>query len=132
LAVVRVTSSGVENHVLKLKDPEPGRGPGLYTPRANRIYANYPALGGLCVWAGDHFEPAALDGRQGVDGIVALTAKAFENENGWSKRGVGVTRTDSNFTITVGDKFELAVNNLAVRRTARGAISAAGRQDFLI
>jgi hypothetical protein len=64
-----------------------------------------------------------LDGRRGVDGIGALTARAFENENGWSKRGVGVTRIDSNFTITVGDKFELAVNELAVKRTARGAIS---------
>jgi len=71
----------------------------MYTPRGSHIYANCPALGGLCVWAGDHFDPATLDGRSGIDGIAALTGKTFENENGWTKRGFGVGQSDSNFVI---------------------------------
>jgi hypothetical protein len=114
LVVVRVTSAGAEHHILK-QDSEPGSGPALYTPRGGYIYANCPALRGLCVWAGDHFDPATLDGRRGIDGIAALTGKTLENESGWSKRGL-----DPNFTIDVGDKFKLLVNT---KETGHGAIS---------
>jgi hypothetical protein len=121
--VVRVTSAGAERHDLKMNDPEPGSAPSMYTPREGRIYANYPAFGGLCVWAGDHFESATLDGRRGFDGINTLSEKDFENKNGWSKRGFAVMAPDADFTIDVGNKFSLLVSSVAAARTGHGSIS---------
>jgi hypothetical protein len=57
-AVIRVTPSTVERHVVDLKGIAPGSGPDLNTPFEDRIYANCPDIGGLCRWAGDHFERA--------------------------------------------------------------------------
>jgi hypothetical protein len=119
--VVHVTASAAERHLLSLKDPDPGGAPTMYTPREGRIYANCPALHGLCVWAGDHFEQSALEGRVGIDGISLLTMKDFESNNGWSKRGFGVTGTD--FAVAVGDKFKLSVTGLDADNTGHGAIS---------
>lgn len=121
LTVVRVTPAGVEQHVLAPTDHRPGNSPGQYTPRQGHIYANYPALGGLCVWAGDHFEAATHKERQGFDGIDGLTEKDFDN--GWSKRGFGDVEADSKFTVEVGDKFGLAVNNLVPKGAESGAAS---------
>lgn len=99
LIVIRVTSSGVEHHVLKLEDRTPGSGPGFITPLDGRIYANYPALGGLCRWAGDHFERATQEERRRLDGISRLTVLDIDNgENGWSKRGFPNGLTDYKFT----------------------------------
>src|SRR5580692_8917732 len=50
--VLRITSEGVERHVLELADRRQGSGPSMYTPREGRIWVNYPTLGGLCWWAG--------------------------------------------------------------------------------
>jgi hypothetical protein len=121
LIVIRVTSAGAERHDLKLEDRRPGSGPSMYTPRGGRIYANYPALGGLCVWDGDHFESATLEERRGFNGIDGLTAKDFDS--GWRKRGFGVGQADSNFTINIGEKFDLSVNNMAVKESGHGGIS---------
>jgi hypothetical protein len=71
----------------------------MFTPREGRIYVNYPACGGLCIWAGDHFDPAPQEERRGFNGIGFLTMRDFENKNGWSKRRFGDNSTDSNFTI---------------------------------
>ena len=104
--VIRVTSSGVERHVFELTDRRPGSGPGWYTPIDGRIWANYPTIGGLCWWAGDHFEPATQEELQGLDGINHLTNNVFKNKNGWSEDSV----TGRNYTIKVGDQFELLVD----------------------
>ncbi len=61
LVVIRVTSSGVERHVVRLADRAnggAGSDPSLYTPFGDHIYADCPPLHGLCRWAGDHFEEA--------------------------------------------------------------------------
>jgi hypothetical protein len=97
--IVRATSSEVERHIVKQEDPDPGRGPTMFTPRGDRIYVNYPACGGLCIWAGDHFDLAPQEERRGFNGIGFLTMRDFENKNGWSKRRFGDNSTDSNFTI---------------------------------
>jgi len=102
--VIRVTSSGVERHVFELVDRRPGSGPSMYTPMEGRIWLNYPTLGGLCWWAGDHFERATQDELRELDGINHLNNRFYRNENGWSKDMVTDGR-DS--TIKVGDKFEL-------------------------
>jgi hypothetical protein len=123
LVVVRVTSAGAERHDLKQEDSEPGSTPGVFTPREGRIYATCPALGGLCIWAGDHFERAPEAERQ-AGPLQGLIERNFENdEHGWSKRGFAVMATDSNFTIGVGDEFKLAVNAVAAKKNVRGAIS---------
>jgi hypothetical protein len=88
--VIRVTPSAVERHVLKLDEREPWTGPGWYTPKRGHIYENYPALEGLCFWAGDHFEPATQEERRGFNGVDGLTEKDFDS--GWSSRAFGVGR----------------------------------------
>lgn len=61
LVVIHLGVSGVERHDLKLSPWSAGSGPGDFTPRAGRVYANYPELGGLSRWDGDHFEAASQD-----------------------------------------------------------------------
>jgi hypothetical protein len=111
LAVIRVTPSAVERHVLKLDEREPWTGPDWYAPKRGRIYANYPALGGLCSWAGDHFEPATQEERRGFNGIDGLTEKDFDS--GWYSRGFGVGPGYSRLTLTVEtpDSSGLSVNS---------------------
>jgi hypothetical protein len=121
LAVVRVTSDGVERHIVTQKGADAASGPGQYTPRGGHIYANYPALGGLCIWAVDHFEPAPAPERRVFDGIMGLTAKDFDS--GWTKRGFGATGLDSTFTVDVGTDFSLLVRTMDATKTGRGAIS---------
>src|SRR5579883_3249613 len=53
LIVFRITPAGIERHAVKPEDRGPGSGPGELTPIDGQIYANYPAIGGLCRWAGD-------------------------------------------------------------------------------
>jgi len=102
--VIRVTSSGLERHVFELTDRRPGSGPSMYTPMEGRIWLNYPTLGGLCWWAGDHFERATQEELRRLDGINHLNNRFYRDENGWSKDMV----TDGHdSTIKVGDKFEL-------------------------
>ena len=116
LVVIRVTSLGVERHVLKLADRSnggAGSDPLYYTPVEGRIFVQCPPLD-LCKWSDDHFEPATKEERQRLDGIKSLTRDDFEkNANGWSRRGFGAGTPSSKFEIKVGDKFALAVNNLA-------------------
>ena len=125
--VIRVTSSSVERHVLKLADRAdggPGSDPGEYTPLEGHIYAMCPPLDGLCRWAGDHFERATQEERQRLYGIKSLTRKDFENDkDGWSRRQFRAGSTDRKFTIKVGDKFELSVNNIGVNGTENGTVS---------
>jgi hypothetical protein len=126
LVVVRITSAGAERYVLKQGDPEPGASPSMFTPREGHIYANCPQLDGLCVWAGDHFEPARQEERESRDWLGSLRVPDFENQNGWSKHSFsadGYGGIDSNFTMEVGDKFKLSINALAARKNSRGAIT---------
>jgi len=61
LVVIRVTSSGLERHIVKLADRADGGAggdPSKYTPLNGQIYADCLPLDGLCRWAGDHFEKA--------------------------------------------------------------------------
>ena len=86
----------------------------MYTPLENRIYANYPGLGGLCWWAGDHFEPATPGEQQRLDGIGHLTGQDIpQGVNGWFKRSfqVGPGDIDDAFTIEVGGKFKLTASD---------------------
>jgi len=89
--VIRVTSSAVERHVLELTDRRPGSGPNMLTPIGGRIWASFPALGGLCWWAGDHFERATQEESRrlgGIEHFYHLDNRAYRDENGWSKAGV--------------------------------------------
>ena len=116
LEIIAVTASGTQHHVLKVDYREPGMGPDLYTPIDGSIYANDPELGGLCRWAGDHFEPATAEERQRLDGIEHLTGKDIDHsENGWSKHSfaVGPGDIDDTFTIEVGNKFRILLSDIA-------------------
>jgi len=116
LVVIRVTSSAVERHVQKLSYDPPGSGPAMYTPLEGHVYANCPELGGLCLWAGDRFEPATPEERQRFDDIGRLTNKDIENRaDGWSKRSfqVGPGDSDDMFTIEVSNRFRLSASDRA-------------------
>jgi len=121
--VIRVTPSTVERHVVDLKGIAPGSGPDLYTPFEGRIYANCPDIGGLCRWAGDHFERATEEEQRKLDGINRLIQKDIDNENGWSKHGLGPAPVDYKFTIQADDKFELSVSNVVAKKYGYGAVS---------
>jgi hypothetical protein len=110
LSVIRVTPSVVERHTVAIGNREPGSEPKSYAPRKGRIYVNYPALGGLCFWAADHFEAAAQEERRGFYG-QGLTEKDFDT--GWSERTFGVApgSASSTFSVRVGESLELSVNS---------------------
>jgi hypothetical protein len=110
LAVIRVTPSVVEHHTLTVGNREPGSEPKSYAPRKGRIYVNYPALGGLCFWATDHFEAATHEDRQGFYG-QRLTEKDFDT--GWSERTFGASpgSAGSAFSVRVGDSLDLSVKS---------------------
>ena len=106
--VVRITSSGMERHVLELTDRRPGSGPNMLTPIGDRIWTNFPALGGLCWWATDHFERATQEESQrlgGIDHLYNLNNRAYRNEGGWSK---AVVVPEQTVLISLGDGTELS------------------------
>ena len=110
--VVHVTAAGVERHVLDLPDHP---GPSQFTPRGGRIWANWPTLGGLCWWAGDHFQLASQEEQRAFNGIAGLLAdKAFDA--GWHKDGVAA-QGERSVAIDVGEEFELLVSG---RRAPNG------------
>ena len=127
LVIIRVTSSGIERHVVKLADREEGGAgsdPDRFTPIEGRIYANCPTLNGLCRWVGDHFEGVTQEERQRLGGSDRLTKADFDNDkNGWSRRQFGAGPNDRRFTIEVGDKFRLTVMNSGVPGTKNGSVS---------
>ncbi len=88
LFVLRVTPDGVERHILKHRDRRPGSGPGMFTPLEGRIWLNYPSIGGLCWWAGDHFERATPEELKKLGGLSSLDNQSYVDKNGWSKSGV--------------------------------------------
>ncbi len=104
--IMRVTSAGVERHVLDLPDRRPASGPSDFTPLDGRIWLNWPTIGGLCWWAGDHFEPATPEERQRLDGLNHLRNDAYSNQAGWSAYGLSALHGRA---ITVGDEVELRV-----------------------
>lgn len=103
--VIRVTSAGVERYVVNMSDLRPGSGPYKYTPIEGRIWAYYPAIGGLCWWARDHFEPATQDERRRIDPFQDLKVDFVKNEDGWAMRMVWV----ASFSIQLDDKVEVQV-----------------------
>lgn len=112
VVVIHVTPSAVERHVVIVPDTAPGAAPGFYTPLEGHIYANYPGLGGLCRWADDHFERATEEERNRLGGINHLTLVDFDNDGGWSRRGVG-GGVGYEFTAEVAGNFSLVVKNQA-------------------
>jgi hypothetical protein len=119
LVVIRVSGSEVSQHEQRISYHPPGSEPGQYTPRQGRIYANYPALGGLCIWSGDHFEPASAEQRRGFNGINGLTQKDFDI--GWASREftVGPGDADDRSTIDVGNNFRLVVSDSSAKDADR-------------
>jgi hypothetical protein len=90
LHVVRVTFSGAESYALPQADLRPGAGPSMFTPHEGSIYATCPSVGGggLCRWAGNHFEHATQEEDRRLGGIGILTNKEIDGgDDGWSKRG---------------------------------------------
>jgi hypothetical protein len=143
LLVMRVTSSGVERHTVKLADRldgGPGSDPYLFTPMEEHVYASCPWMigtflqdghpvgkdvgDGLCKWAGDHFEKATEGERRRLNGISRLTDADLGGENGWSRRSFGAR--SRSFTISVEGKFQLFVTNIA-----KGTEKSAVTLDFL-
>src|SRR5258708_3737807 len=112
LTVIRVTPPTVERQFVDLKGIAPGSGPDLYTPFEDRIYANCPDIGGLCRWAGDHFERATGEEQRKLEGINRLIQRNIDNEKGWSKHGLGPAPVDYKFTIKADDKFDLSISNV--------------------
>jgi len=105
--VLRVTSSGVERHVLDLQDGQAG-GPSMLTPIGDRIWTNFPALGGLCWWAGDHFERSTQEESRGLGGIEHLwhlNNRAYRDEGGWWNAGVA---PDQTVVISLEDGTEIS------------------------
>jgi hypothetical protein len=127
LVVLRVTSSGVERHVLDLADRAnggAGSDPRQLTPLEGHIYANCPLLDGLCRWSGDHFERATQEERQrlaGPDSIAKDYIRAAEN--GWSKRRFGAGMPESTSTIDVGDRFRFSLKIPALKGTGKATVS---------
>jgi hypothetical protein len=77
------------------------------------IYTNYPALGGLCRWAGDHFELAKPEEQRRLDGVAQLTIGSIENGlNGWSRYPFGSGLEDSQFAAEVGGLFRVSIANV--------------------
>lgn len=106
LFVLRVTSEGVQRHVLDLKDYRQVGAPSMFTPLEGRIWASCPALGGLCWWAGDHFERANQEELRRLGERASLNNDSYDDENGWSKHGLA----GSNLDITLGDGTDLLVD----------------------
>jgi hypothetical protein len=121
--VIRVTSSGVERHVVDVAENTPGNRPSLFTPFEGYIYAN--CQGALCKWSGTGFEPATEQERQRFGGTSHLTPEIDTNVDGWTKRGVaaGPADTFARLTADVGGRFELLEKSDPIDRTGYAAIS---------
>jgi hypothetical protein len=111
ITVVEVTQSSVKRSVVDVPDPRPGIAPGEFTPLEGAIYANCPRLGGLCKWAGDHFEAASREEQQKFGGIERLSFGEFDNVNGWSERIM--LGNGRQFVVEVGGTFSILVKNHA-------------------
>jgi hypothetical protein len=111
LAVIRVSTSGVERHVVTFDGRTPGSHPTDYTPRKGHIYLGYLALGGLSFWAGDHLEAATQEERKSfyAEGGRALTEKDFDS--GWFKRTFEVAPGSASyaFSMDIGDNLKVSV-----------------------
>ena len=83
----------------------------MFTPIGNQVYANFPEVGGLCRWAGDHFEPATKEEQERLDGISHLIERNFDNIGGWSKRAVGPGGQSDELTVSVGGDLKLSIKN---------------------
>lgn len=104
LTVLHVTQSAAEIHrITEYGDTSPA----FFTPIEGKIYANCPALGGLCRWARDHFERADPAERMRLGGFDHLTGRETPTDPwGWSKVGFRPT-----FTVKVDDQCSLVINN---------------------
>ncbi len=110
MVVIHATPAGAEQHVLELADRRPGSGPSMITRMEGRIWANFPALGGLCWWAGDHFERATPDELQRFGGIEHFAPGYIES--GWSKRIVG---DGGGFDMALGGDTTVSLNDGGLR-----------------
>jgi hypothetical protein len=81
LTVIRITPSAIERHTVN-QNKDPGMGADLFTPSGDHVYANCPFLGGLCVWAGDHFARASEEDQRKFDGITNLSPDIDTDLNG--------------------------------------------------
>jgi hypothetical protein len=118
--VIRITQSAVERHVVELTDFRPGSGPSMLTPIEGRIWTNFPTLGGLCWWAGDHFEQATQEESRrlgGIEHLWHLDNSYYRDRGGWSKDPLSPGQTA---VVNLGDDTELA------------AYGPEGRGSFLI
>lgn len=109
LVVIRITSTDVEHYTL---DNQSGNvpGPDLYTPVGDTIYANCPALGGLCRWDGDHFQRITKEEEDRFGGFDRLAPDTAIHANGWSKDGIagGPQNLFANFQANVGGQFTVS------------------------
>ena len=123
LIVFRITPAGIERHAVKPEDRGPGSGPGELTPIDGQIYANYPAIGGLCRWAGDHFELATDEERHRLHGIEGLWYHEVENgPGGWSARGISDASGPKKLDVKVGDHFDVSLVN-HMENSVKGTLS---------
>jgi hypothetical protein len=132
LVVIRVTSSRVERHLVNLTDRSDGGAgsdPSRFTPIGEHIYADCPSLGGLCRWAGDHFEHATQEERSDISpdrhsSQGRLTTDDFENDpNGWSRRVFVAGPIDRSFSVEISNQFRLLLNNVGEKGTKNGTLS---------
>ena len=132
LFVARIMPSGIERRIVTLAsrlDGGPGSDPDKFTPLEGRVYAFCPSLigrfvqdgrfvgkdmnDGLCWWNGDHFDKATDEERNRLGGISLLTREDFQNnKSSWSRRAFGAVPMNENFTVRVGEKFRVTVDNV--------------------
>jgi hypothetical protein len=90
--LVHVSASGVERYALHLSGDGNDLGPGVLSRRDGRLWANWPAHGNLCFWAGDHFEPASEELRHGPDWLDYTNPR--HQDEGWSFDSVAADGID--------------------------------------
>jgi hypothetical protein len=125
LTVIRVTPSTVERYNVDQKDGTPGSGPNLYTPFEHQIYANCPALGGLCRWAGNRFEPASEEDRLRLNGTSRLRATNYANVDGWSEAAIGAGPENifARFATEIGGRFAIFEEVEPIAHSGYAAVS---------
>jgi hypothetical protein len=115
LVVIHVTQSSIDRNVVEVRDNEPGMWPKSFTPLEGRVWANYPEIGGLCWWAGDHFEPATEGEKQRIGHLPNS-----KSDDGWSKDSQTVDLGSTHLRMS-GDGFAdaLTITEIGPNRAQR-------------
>ncbi len=119
--VIHITPSGVERHEVDVPHEQLGTGPHMYTPIDDHIYANFPAIGGLCRWAGDHFELATREERERLHNEL-IEPDIDGGTRDWSKRRFSTGLFNGAITAEVGQKVRIFVQVSGRSKSSEGQV----------